>query len=152
MQHKQQFMMKRPAIIIAIILLASLPLNAQKIFEKEGTTTYKITESTSLGGSVKMTENIVVGYNSGNVSGKITFNTKNKTIKFSDKKFSYDPAKFREQSFEHFHLTSGKGTMPNQEGDIVFQLIEDLENGSINFLIQWPDFSAVKILAVPAEN
>lgn len=129
------------------MVMAAISAKAQTIFEKDGTSTYMITESTSLGGSAKMTENIIVGYNSGNVSGKIVFNTKNKTIKFSDKKVTYNPDKFRVQEFEHFRLTSGKATMPNQSGDIIFQLIEDFEKGSINFLIQWPDFSAVKIAA-----
>jgi len=144
--------MKHIAILSAILLLASFSSEAQTVFNTEGTKTYQITESTSLGGSVKVTENIVVGYNSGKVSGKIVFNTKNKTVKFSDKKFTYNPEQFRVQTFEHFYLTSGKGTMPNQGGEIVFQLIEDLETGSINFLIQWPDFSAVKIIAVPNEG
>jgi len=139
--------MKRFLVILAILAMAATSAKAQTIFEREGNSTYKITSSTSLGGSVKVTENIVVGYTSGNVSGKIIFNTKNHTIKFTDKKIIYDPANFKMQEFEHFRLTSGKATMPNQSGDIVFQLIEDLDKDSINLLIQWPDFSAVKVAA-----
>ncbi|MCQ2181941.1 MAG: hypothetical protein MJY89_00840 [Bacteroidales bacterium] len=144
--------MKRALAVLAILTMACVSAKAQSVFEKEGNSTYVITESTSLGGSVKMTENIAVGYNSGNISGKIVFNPRNKTIKFSGKKVSYDPAKFRIQEFEHFRLTSGRAATPNQEGDVIFQLIEDFENNTINFLIQWPDFSAVKVAATLEGN
>jgi len=143
--------MKKTLLLIAMLAMASLSVKAQTIFERENNSTYKITSSTSLGGSVKMTENIVVGYTSGNVSGKIVFSTKNKSIKFSDKKMTYTPEKFKIQEFEHFRLTTGKGTIPGKEGEIVFQLIEDLDNDTINILIQWPDFSAVKIAAERAD-
>jgi len=140
--------MKKLYVAMAILAMAAVSAKAQTVFERESSSTYKITESTSLGGSIKMTENIVVGYNSGNVSGKIVFNPKNKSIKLSDKKLIYDPAKLKVQLFEHFRLTTGKARTSNQEGEATFQLIEDLEKESINLLIQWPDMSAVKVSAV----
>lgn len=142
----------RKLIVTVLLVAAAFTAQAQSLFNVEETRTYIITESTSLGGSAKITQDLLVGINTGNVSGKIVFNVKGKFIRFSDKKFNYDPEKFRVQNFDHFCLTSGKGTMPGQSGEIIFQLIEDLEGNSINLLVQWPDYSAVKIVAVLKED
>lgn len=139
--------MKRFIVLAAALLLAATSVNAQSIFEGLKRSEYQITKSESMGGSVKLSGDVVVGYTSGKMSGTITFNSKTKTIKFTDRSILYEPENLEVEQFENSCLTSAKAILLDDGGEVTFQIIEDYKKQSINFLVQWPDYSASRIFA-----
>ena len=138
--------MKKLIVLIAA-LLAAVSLNAQSVFNGLKRTEYTITKSESLGGAAKIAGDVVVGYTSGKVSGKITFNSKTRTIAFSDRTIQYKDDALKFEDFENSRLTSGTATMAGDDGEVIFQIIEDYLKQTVNILVQWPDYSASRIFA-----
>lgn len=139
--------MKKAAVILALLFIATSALKAQSAFEDSKKTDYTITESTSLGGAIKVANDVVVTYSTGNVSGIITINSKAKTIKFSDRRIDYGQSKLKVEQFENSCLTSFSAKLADNSGQVMVQMIENYQKETINLLIQWPDYSAVKVMA-----
>ena len=138
--------MKKAVVILAALLLSAVSLFAQSVFGGSKRTEYTITESTSLGGGVTISNSVVTS-STGNVAGLIQFNSKAKTIKVGDRKINYSNSDLKTERFDNSCLTSGKAQIANNGGEVVFQIIENYEKNTINMLIQWPDYSAVKVMA-----
>lgn len=138
--------MKKAAVILAAFLLSAVLLCAQSVFDGTKRTEYTITESTSLGGGITINNDVVTS-STGNVAGLIQFNSKARTIKIGNKKINYLNSDLKTERFDNSCLTSGKAQIANNGGEVVFQIIEDYRKNTINMLIQWPDYSAVKVMA-----
>lgn len=138
--------MKKAAVILAAFLLSAVLLCAQNVFDGTKRTEYTITESTSLGGGITINNDVVTS-STGNVAGLIQFNSKARTIKIGNKKINYLNSDLKTERFDNSCLTSGKAQIANNGGEVVFQIIEDYRKNTINMLIQWPDYSAVKVMA-----
>lgn len=139
--------MKKVLLLISLLFLFAFAAKAQSVFTEMTKSDFTITDCTSLGKSVTISNGIVVSENSGTVSGEISFNTKTKTIKFSNKKIKYDPSSFIVKVMDSCCLTSGTGSVIPDGGDVVFQIIEDFRHNEINIIVGWPDNSSVRILA-----
>lgn len=137
--------MKKAVVILATMLLSAISLCAQSVFDGSKKTDYVITESTSLGGGVTINHDVLTS-STGNVQGAVQFNSKAKTIKVGDKKINYANANLKVERFENSCLTSGTAELVGG-GPVVLQIIEDYAKNTINMLFQWPDYSAVKVLA-----
>lgn len=138
--------MKKTAVILAMLLFSAVSLHAQSVFDGSKRTEYTITESTSLGGGVTITNDVMTS-STGNVEGVVYFNSKAKTIKVGDKRINYINSDLKVERFENSCLTSGTAELASNNGPVVFQIIENYEKGTINMLFQWPDYSAVKVMA-----
>lgn len=139
--------MKKLIVLLAASLLAAVSLNAQSVFSGSQLTEYTIEKSESLGGAAKMAGDVVVGYTTGQISGKITFNSKTKTISFKDRTIRYKDSALKIENFENSSLTSTNATLLENDGNVILQIIEDYKKQTVNILIQWPDYSASRIFA-----
>lgn len=137
--------MKKPIVILAMMMLSAITLCAQSVFDGSKRTEYTITESTSLGGGVTISHDVLTS-STGNVSGAVLFNSKANTIKVGDKKINYNDSALKVERFDNSCLTSGTAELAGG-GPVVFQIIENYEKNTINMLFQWPDYSAVKVMA-----
>lgn len=144
--------MKKLIILVAAILFGAASLNAQSVFDGSKSCEYTIVKSESLGGAAITAGNEIVGFSSGKISGKITFNSKKKTIFFKDRTIKYKDSALKYEEFENSRLTSANATLVENDGDVIFQIIEDYRKNSINILIQWPDYSASRIFATLKES
>lgn len=140
--------MKKYLSIIAVLLAACAIAVAESVFAEFIKSDYEITESTSLGGSVSMSHDVVLHQNTGDVSGSVQFNTKTRTIKFSSRKIKYEEGAIVTKVINHACISSGKGYLVGDGGEVSFQLIEDMRDNSINMIVKWPDYSSVRFLAV----
>ena len=139
--------MKKTAAILILALTTAMALCAQTAFVGDAKTEYQIINSTSLGASVKMVDGHVLGISSGTMTGKIVVTPKNGSIKFSGRKINYDPANLVIDTVENSCIIKGSGRTADTNEKVSFQIIEDREGGSINMIIEWPDFSAARIIA-----
>ncbi len=139
--------MKKLIVLFAAGLLAAASLNAQSVFSGSQLAEYTIAKSESLGGAAKMAGDVVVGYTTGQISGKIVFNSKAKTISFKDRTIRYKDSALKIEDFENSRLTSANATLVENDGDVTIQIIEDYRKQTVNILIQWPDFSASRVFA-----
>lgn len=139
--------MKKTAAILILALATVISLHAQSAFEGESKTEYQIVNSTSLGASVKMVDGQVLGISSGTVTGRITISPKNGTIKFSSRKIVYAPEKLIIETVENSRIIKGMGRTADSNENVGFQVIEDTDGGTINMIVEWPDFSAARIIA-----
>lgn len=138
--------MKKAVVILATMLLSALSLCAQSVFDGSKKTDYVITESTSLGSGVTISHDVLTS-STGNVQGAVQFNSKANTIKVGDKKINYNDSALKVERFDNSCLTSSTAELAGDGGPVVFQIIENYEKNTINMLFQWPDYSAVKVMA-----
>lgn len=138
--------MKKIAALVAALFAAGAVSIAGSVFAESTKSDYNITESTSLGGSVSITSDVVVHQSTGNVSGTVQFNTKTKTIKFVGRKVKYEKDALVSKVVGHSCITSGKGILVGDGREVIFQVIEDLRDNRINMIVKWPDFSSVRFL------
>lgn len=139
--------MKKYLSILAALIAACAIAMAESVFAEFIKSDYTVTESTSLGGSVTIQHDMVVHQSSGDVSGNVQFNTKTKTIKFTGRKVKYDQNALITKVVGHACITSGKGYIVGDGGEVTFQLIEDFRDNRINMIVKWPDFSSVRFIA-----
>jgi len=139
--------MKKLMIFAAVAVLSVITLGAESIFDTEGKYDYTVTSSTSLSASVTIVNGQLMGVEKGEVTGKVSINTKTCIIRMGGKRVKYNPGELKTDTVENTNMISGKGMVNDLGGNAIFSIIEDTAEKTINMIVEWPDHSMVRFLA-----